>query len=96
MGKLGEHGVPLVRKSLIKQKVTTVSSTSAELIGVSDILIFFNALMSWRNSFKLDRRLHSPCFKTTQVPSPLHIWVAPRLMQSADSSISATSGLKNT
>jgi hypothetical protein len=36
MGKLGEHGVPLVWKSL-KQKVTTVSSTSAELIGVSDM-----------------------------------------------------------
>jgi hypothetical protein len=35
MGKLGEYGVPLVWKSL-KQKVTTVSSTSAELIGVSD------------------------------------------------------------
>ena len=33
MGKLGEHGVPLVWKSL-KQKVTTISSTSAELIGV--------------------------------------------------------------
>ena len=33
MGKLGEHGVPLVWK-----KVTTVSSTSAELIGVSDII----------------------------------------------------------
>ena len=38
MGKLGEHGmIPLVWKSL-KQKVTTVSSTSAELIGVSDML----------------------------------------------------------
>ena len=36
MGKLGAHGVPLVWKSL-KQKVTTVSSTSAELIGVSDL-----------------------------------------------------------
>jgi len=36
MGKLGEHGVPLVWKSL-KQKVTTVSFTSAELIGVSDM-----------------------------------------------------------
>ena len=36
MGKLGEHGVPLAWKSL-KQKVTTVSSTSAKLIGVSDM-----------------------------------------------------------
>jgi hypothetical protein len=37
MGKLGEYGgVPLVWKSL-KQKVTTVSSTSAELIGVSEM-----------------------------------------------------------
>ena len=36
MGKLGEHGVPLVWKSL-KQKVTTVSSTSVELTGVSDM-----------------------------------------------------------
>ena len=36
MGKLGEHGEPLVWKSL-KQKVTTVSSTSTELIGVSDM-----------------------------------------------------------
>ena len=36
MDKLGEHGVLLVWKSL-KQKVTTVSSTSAKLIGVSDM-----------------------------------------------------------
>jgi hypothetical protein len=36
MGRLGEYGVPLVWKSL-KQKVATVSSTSAELIGVSDM-----------------------------------------------------------
>jgi hypothetical protein len=36
MGKLGEHGERLVWKSL-KQKVTTVSSTSTELIGVSDM-----------------------------------------------------------
>ena len=38
MGKLGEHGVPLVWKSLKQKKVTTVSSTFAELIGVSDML----------------------------------------------------------
>ena len=36
MGKLGEHGVLLVWKSL-KQKFTIVSSTSVELIGVSDM-----------------------------------------------------------
>jgi hypothetical protein len=36
MGELGKHGVPPAWKSL-EQKVTTVSSTSAELIGVSDM-----------------------------------------------------------
>ena len=34
--KLGEHGVPLVWKFL-KQKITILKSTSAELIGVSDM-----------------------------------------------------------
>ena len=36
MGKLGEYGVPIVWKSL-KQKVVSLSSTSAELIGLSDM-----------------------------------------------------------
>ena len=36
MGKLGEHGVLFVWKSL-KQKFTIVNSTSVELIGVSDM-----------------------------------------------------------
>ena len=36
MGKLGEYGVALVWKSMKQQKVTTVSS-SAELIGLSDM-----------------------------------------------------------
>jgi hypothetical protein len=35
MGKLGEGGVPIVWKSL-KQKVVSLHSTSAELIGLSD------------------------------------------------------------
>ena len=36
MGKLGEGGVPIIWKSL-KQKVVSLSSTSAELIGLSDM-----------------------------------------------------------
>ena len=36
MGKLGEGGVPIVWKSL-KQKVVSLHSTSAELIGLSDM-----------------------------------------------------------
>jgi hypothetical protein len=36
MGKLDEYGVQLVWKSL-KQKITTISSTSVELIGLSDM-----------------------------------------------------------
>ena len=36
MGKLDEYGVKLVWKSL-KQKITTISSTSVELIGLSDM-----------------------------------------------------------
>ena len=36
MGKLGDGGVPIVWKSL-KQKVVALHSTSAELIGLSDM-----------------------------------------------------------
>ena len=88
MGKLGEHGVPLVWKSL-KQKVTTISSTSAELIGVSDMFDLLQCAHELAEFIQARQELPFTVYQE-------HIWVAPRLMQSADSLIFAISGSKST
>jgi hypothetical protein len=92
MGKLGEHGQyhscgsPSSRR-LRRSVPPPQNSSECQICS-----IFFNALMSWRSSFKLDRTV----FQDNTSTITIDIWVVPRLMQSADSTISATSGLKNT